>query len=96
MNTLQYLRDMGNKRTTEQDILLEQLEHREVTMTKRMSADEQMEAMDAAAFLAHQELETAMQSPEAQQAILAVAKWWKKWYLKAGHKRLGRLLAKLG
>jgi len=25
-------------------------------------------------------------------ALVKVATWWKKWYLKAGHKRLGRLL----
>jgi hypothetical protein len=24
-----------------------------------------------------------------------VAKWWAAWYLKAGHKRLGRLLVEL-
>ena len=25
-----------------------------------------------------------------------VAKWWAKWYLQAGHKRLGRFLAQTG
>lgn len=27
--------------------------------------------------------------------ILEVSLWWKKWYMKAGHKRLGRLLVSL-
>lgn len=26
--------------------------------------------------------------------VEAVAAWWKKWYLTAGHKRLGRILVK--
>lgn len=60
---------------------------------KRMTADEQMDAMDAAAFLAHQELETML--TENPQSIQKVAQWWKKWYTKAGHKRLGRIITKL-
>lgn len=28
------------------------------------------------------------------EAIEKVATWWKKWYKKAGHKRLGRVLIK--
>jgi hypothetical protein len=28
------------------------------------------------------------------EAVEKVAAWWKKWYLKAGHKRLGRILVK--
>jgi len=27
-----------------------------------------------------------------KEAINAVAEWWKKWYMKTGHKRLGRVL----
>lgn len=27
-----------------------------------------------------------------KEAIDAVAEWWKKWYMKTGHKRLGRVL----
>ena len=27
-----------------------------------------------------------------QDAVVLVAQWWQKWYLKAGHKRLGRTL----
>lgn len=27
-----------------------------------------------------------------KEAINAVAEWWKNWYMKTGHKRLGRVL----
>jgi len=27
-----------------------------------------------------------------KKAINAIAEWWKKWYMKTGHKRLGRVL----
>jgi len=46
-----------------------------------------LEKMDAAAREAEKELR---ELPE--DAVRKVAAWWKKWYLKAGHKRLGRLL----
>ena len=62
-------------------------------MTKRMSADEQMEAMDAAAFLAKQALEQLKKEDPA--AVGKLAAWWNAWYLKAGHKRLGRVLSKM-
>ena len=29
-----------------------------------------------------------------QEALEKVANWWRKWYKKAGHKRLGRILVK--
>lgn len=28
----------------------------------------------------------------SEKSVSEVAAWWKKWYMKAGHKRLGRLL----
>ena len=62
-------------------------------MGKRMSADELMEAMDAAAFLAKQELEQI--AKENPAAVRTMAAWWNRWYLKAGHKRLGRVLSKM-
>ena len=46
--------------------------------------------MDAAAVEAEKELSTLDQA-----AVEIVAAWWAKWYLKAGHKRLGRLLVKI-
>lgn len=46
--------------------------------------------MDAAAVEAEKDLSTVDQA-----AVETVAAWWAKWYLKAGHKRLGRLLVKI-
>lgn len=46
-----------------------------------------MEKMDAAADQAAEELHD-MDAKDVEP----VARWWKKWYLKAGHKRLGRAL----
>lgn len=52
-----------------------------------MDSKEMMEAMDAAALLADRGLR------ELPQAIaIPVARWFKENYLKAGHKRLGRIL----
>lgn len=49
------------------------------------------EQMDANAILAQNDL-TEMDID--QKALETVAAWWSKWYLKAGHKRLGRILVK--
>ena len=46
--------------------------------------------MDAAAEEAEKELSTL-----DQEAVKAVAVWWSKWFMKAGHKRLGRLMVKI-
>ena len=46
--------------------------------------------MDAAAAEAEKELGTL-----DQNAISIVAAWWLKWYMKAGHKRLGRIMVKV-
>jgi len=45
--------------------------------------------MDAAAQVAEQELEQHLDQWSARE----LAAWWGRHYLKAGHKRLGRLLA---
>ena len=45
------------------------------------------EAMDAAAEEAKHELNQLN-----LEAIAEVAKWFKRWYMQAGHKRLGRIL----
>ena len=45
------------------------------------------ESMDNAAKLAEADLESV---PE--EHVKSVASWWKKWYMTAGHKRLGRIL----
>jgi hypothetical protein len=45
--------------------------------------------MDAAAREAEKDLATLDQA-----AVQTVAVWWSKWYMKAGHKRLGRIMVK--
>jgi len=46
--------------------------------------------MDAAAQEAEKEL-----AGLDQTAVKTLATWWQKWYLRAGHKRLGRLMVKI-
>jgi hypothetical protein len=46
--------------------------------------------MDAAAEEAEKELATLDEA-----AVKTVAVWWSKWFMKAGHKRLGRLMVKV-
>ena len=48
------------------------------------------EAMDRAASEAEHDLENL-----DADAVRAMAEWWAKWYLTAGHKRLGRTLVKI-
>ena len=42
---------------------------------------------DLAAIDAEKELTDSM-------SLIQICEWWTKWYMKAGHKRLGRLLLK--
>lgn len=49
---------------------------------------EDTEKMDAAAAEAAKEFQASWTAPE-------VATWWKKWYMTAGHKRLGRILVQM-
>ena len=46
--------------------------------------------MDAAAEDAEKDLAILDQA-----AVETIAAWWLKWYMTAGHKRLGRLLVKI-
>jgi hypothetical protein len=46
--------------------------------------------MDAAAEEAEKDLATLDQA-----AVEVIAAWWSKWYMKAGHKRLGRIMVRL-
>ncbi len=46
--------------------------------------------MDAAAEEAEKDLETLDRA-----ATEAIAAWWLKWYMTAGHKRLGRIMVKI-
>lgn len=56
-----------------------------------MPKDENLREMDEAAEEAKRELMTNVDHWSAR----ALASWWAKWYLRAGHKRLGRLLLEL-
>lgn len=56
------------------------------------SKEDVLEQMDEAAAEAQQELEANLKSWSAINLIA----WWTRWYLKAGHKRLGRILATYG
>lgn len=52
---------------------------------------------DLAASQAEQELATlkANAAKEKKEVSLSeVSAWWKKWFMKAGHKRLGRILSR--
>ena len=46
--------------------------------------------MDAAAEEAEKDLATLDQA-----AVETIAAWWLKWYMTAGHKRLGRIMVKV-
>ena len=51
-----------------------------------------MRQMDDAAAQAQQELEQNIENLSARDII----SWWSKWYMKTGHKRLGRILVAMG
>lgn len=46
--------------------------------------------MDAAAEEAEKDLATLDRA-----AVQTIAAWWSKWFMKAGHKRLGRIMVKV-
>ena len=48
----------------------------------------QLEQMDEDALDAREEPERHLDGWQARD----VALWWKRWYLRAGHKRLGRIM----
>ncbi len=52
--------------------------------------DDILAKMDASAKEAEKDLGTLDRT-----VIEAVAAWWLKWYMKAGHKRLGRIMVKV-
>lgn len=65
-------------------------------MAKERTPEQQamIDQMDAAAVEAGEELKALMSTPVDDTTAGMVADWWKKWYPKAGHKRLGKLLVK--
>lgn len=48
----------------------------------------QQEDMDSAALQARSELNRHL----AEWRTKEIAQWWRRWYMRAGHKRLGRVL----
>jgi len=54
--------------------------------------DEALQRMDKAAEDARDELDAFID----QWSAISLADWWSRWYLKAGHKRLGRILVEYG
>jgi hypothetical protein len=54
--------------------------------------EEMQKGMDEAAEEAGEELQKHFDGWSARD----LAGWWMRWYLKAGHKRLGRTLVKMG
>jgi len=50
-----------------------------------------MQQMNAAA----EEAQAELQKSYVQWSARDVGEWWSRWYLKAGHKRLGRILVAL-
>ena len=51
-----------------------------------------MQEMDDSAIRAKAEIEHNIDDLSARDVI----NWWTKWYLKTGHKRLGRILIAIG
>lgn len=50
------------------------------------------EEMDANARQAQEELIADTEKTEV--TVFDVASWWKRWFMKCGHKRLGRIILK--
>ena len=54
------------------------------------------EQMDNAAEAAREELQEMLHEPTPETTFESdvdrIADWWRKWYLLAGHKRLGRII----
>lgn len=59
-------------------------------MTNRIGGRATRSAMDDAALDARRELDEL--KAVHPQAVMLLEAWWREWYLKAGHKRLGRVL----
>lgn len=60
-----------------------------------MVKNEILEQMDAAGDAAEQELRALVKSMPKEDPVGALFKWYQKWYMKAGYKRLGRTLVAL-
>jgi len=60
-----------------------------------MVKNEILEQMDAAGDAAEQELRALIKSMPKEDSLGALFKWYQNWYMKAGYKRLGRVLVML-
>lgn len=65
-------------------------------MAEKKTKEQVMAEMELEAAKAHVELDEftgsmGENSPQLE-TVTSLANWWHKWYLKAGHKRLGRML----
>ena len=65
------------------------------TILREVRVTEDTTAFDLAAEKALAELKemTKTLTPEQLQGVLLLVAWWKKWFMQAGHKRLGRVVA---
>ena len=61
------------------------------TLLEVVSMDEQVNEMDVAAQQAQEELKANFETWTAKDVMA----WWSRNFLKAGHKRLGRILVSL-
>lgn len=57
-------------------------------------AEQEANSFDEAASRASKELEQikSKMNPQQLEGAKAIAEWWDKWYMTAGHKRLGRII----
>ena len=60
-----------------------------------MGNNEILNQMDAAGDAAEQELRALIKSTPKEDLAEVLFKWYQKWYMKAGYKRLGRTLVAL-
>ena len=57
-----------------------------------MVKDFDPQAMDNASIDAESELSDASAEPDLEAGINWMIDWWHRWFMKTGHKRLGRTL----
>ena len=60
-----------------------------------MVKNEILEQMDAAGDAAEQELRALVKSTPKEDLAEGLFNWYQNWYMKAGYKRLGRILVAL-
>lgn len=63
----------------------------------REEEEKRIAEMDAAASAAGNELKNMILSMNESEktTVTKIVLWWKKWYVIAGHKRLGRIILEL-